>query len=249
MKKLNMLEVKKFVEQNIGDFHSARIQGLKKINLSGVLAKKNPYLFKAKNILSAQDLIEVVMHAHLSSQEETIFGTFLEKLAIFVSAKVFNGKKSSAEGIDLEFEKENITYLVNIKSGTNWGNSGQINKLKEDFRKAKRILGTNRSNKKIICVNGCCYGRVKSIDKGEYLKIAGQEFWEFISGNAELYTEIIEPLGHTAKIRNEEFIASYYQVLNQFTLQFAHEFCIAGVINWKKLVQYNSGKEKIKVSL
>lgn len=249
MVKLKLEDVKKYVEVNIGSFHEARIQRLREIDLSEVLLKKNPYLFKAKNILSAQDLIKGILDAYLSSQEETIFGTFLEKLAIFISSKVYRGKKSSAVGIDLEFEKKNIIYLVAIKSGTNWGNASQINKMKEDFRKAKRILGTNSTRKNIIAINGCCYGRINKIDKGEYLKIAGQRFWEFISDNSELYTDIIAPVGHKAKDRNEEFDKSYYQLLNQFTIQFANEFCTNGIIDWNKLVKFNSAKERVKVNL
>ncbi|MCB1935052.1 MAG: hypothetical protein KDF59_03835 [Nitrosomonas sp.] len=30
-------------------------------------------------------------------------------------------------------------------------------------------------------------------------KYCGQQFWEFISGTSNLYTDIIEPLGHEAK--------------------------------------------------
>lgn len=249
MAKLIMKEIEKYVEENVGYFHQARIQRLKGINLSEVLLKKNPYLFKTKNILSAQDLVQGVMEAYLSSQEETIFGTFLEKLAIHVCQKVFRGKKSSAEGIDLEFERDDVIYIVTIKSGVNWGNSSQINKMKEDFRKAKKILGTNTSKKNIVAVNGCCYSRVNKIDKGEYLKIAGQRFWEFISDNSELYTDIIEPLGCKARERNEEFMLSYYKLLNQFTVQFSLVFCVDGIIDWNKLVQFNSGKEKMKVNL
>ena len=249
MVKLKLYDVRKYVEKNIDGFHKPRINKLKELKLSDILLKKNPYLFRAKNILSAQDLVQVIVDAYISSQEETIFGTFLEGLAIFVCEKVFNGKKSAAEGIDLEFQRDGIIYIVTIKSGTNWGNGSQISKMKEDFRKAKKILGTNTSKKNIVAVNGCCYGRINKIDKGEYQKIAGQKFWEFISGSPNLYIEIVEPLGHQAKERNNEFINSYYQLLNQFTLQFANEFCIDGKIDWDKLLKFNSGKDKIKVNI
>jgi hypothetical protein len=249
MKKLNPQKVKKYVENNIGAFHKSRIEGLKTLKLSEVLLKKNPYLFKAKNILTAQDLIKNIVDAFLSSKEETIFGAFLEGLAVFVCGEVYNGQKSSAEGIDLEFDKDNVKYIVNIKSGTNWGNASQIAKMKDNFRKAKRILGTNSSKINIVAVNGCCYGRENRIDKGEYLKLAGQEFWDFISGNKELYKNIIEPLGFKAKEKNEEFYESYAQLLNVFTEQFINVFCNNGIIDWNKLVEYNSGKERLKVKL
>jgi hypothetical protein len=58
-----------------------------------------------------------------------------------------------------------------------------------------------------------------------------------------LYTEIIEPLGHKAKKRNEEFMVAYAQIINKFTFDFMNEFCIDGKVDWKKLVKINSGKE------
>ncbi len=187
MKSIEINDVKSYVENNIGSFHSKRLQSLEELKLSKILTRKNPYLFKAKNILTAHDLVKTLLDAHLSSQEETIFGDFLESLAIFINEKVYGGKKSSAEGIDLEFDKNGIRYIITIKSGPNWGNSSQINKMEDNFRKAKRILRTSNSKLQIIAVNGCCYGREDNTDKGNYLKYCGQKFWEFISGN-EIYT-------------------------------------------------------------
>ena len=240
MEKLNLSHVTKYVETNISTFHNKRLQSLAFLKLSQILQRKNPYLFKAKNILTAQDFVKTLMDAHLSSQEETIFGDFLEGLAIFICAKVYGGKKSAAEGIDLEFEKTRIKYIVAIKSGPNWGNSSQIRKMQDNFQKAKRILGTNRSKMNIVAVNGCCYGRDRQVDKEDYLKFCGQRFWEFISGDKNLFVDIVDPLGHLAKLRNEEFLEAYSKLINIFTLEFAKQFCTNGRINWKRLVCMNS---------
>ncbi|MCK4296668.1 MAG: cytosolic protein [Candidatus Marinimicrobia bacterium] len=240
MSSIKIDDVRNYVENNIGNFHSKRLESIEKLKLSIILKRKNPYLFKAKNILTSQDLVKTLLDAHLSSQEETIFGDFLENLAIFINSKVFNGKKSSAEGIDLEFDKDGVRYVVSIKSGPNWGNSSQINKMKDSFRKAKRILRTNNADLQIVAVNGCCYGRDKRPDKGDYFKLCGQKFWEFVSGNRNLYLKIIKPLGHKAKEKNEEFIEAYSQILNKFTLEFSQKFCINGKINWETLVKFNS---------
>ena len=183
------------------------------------------------------------MDAHLSSQEETIFGGFLEELAIFICTQVFGGQKSSAEGIDLEFIKDGIRYIVSIKSGPNWGNSNQVARLKNNFTKAKRILRTNTSSMNIVAVNGCCYGKTQKPDRGEYYKYCGQQFWTFISEDKNLYTDIIEPLGHQAKVRNEHFMQEYAKVVNKFTLEFLTTFCNTdGNILWEEIVKYNSAE-------
>ncbi len=249
MAKLKLEDVKKYVEENIGSFHEARLKGLSKLNFPKLLLQKNPYLFKAKNILTSQKFVENLVSAYISSQEETMFGGFLERLAIFVCGKVYSGKKSSAEGLDLEFIKNKVIYVVAVKSGTNWGNSSQVAKMKESFRKARQRLRTNAKRMSVEAINGCCYGRVAKIDKGEYQKIAGQQFWELISNNSDLYKEIIEPLAYQAKERSQEYELEYAKQINIFTQQFSNEFCDNGNIDWKKIVQFNSGKKTMKVNL
>lgn len=242
MSLLNLNEVINFIKANIGEFHSRRGASLQSLKLTDVLKKKNPYLFKAKNINDAHDLVKLFLDAHLSSQEETIFGEFLEKLAIFVCGKVYGGRKSSAEGIDLEFEKDNVVYIVSVKSGPNWGNSNQVKRMIENFKQAKKILRTGNSNINVQAINGCCYGKMSKPDKGDYFKLCGQDFWEFISGDERLFVDIIEPFGYEAKVRNEELTSEYDRALNLFTQQFMNDFCIDGVIDWEKLVRFNSGK-------
>ncbi|HEV8081537.1 MAG TPA: PmeII family type II restriction endonuclease [Chitinophagaceae bacterium] len=243
MPKINLKDVVKYVEENIGTFHEKRIAGLNQLKLKTVLSKKNPYLFKAKYILTAQDIIKSLTDAFISSQEEGIFGNWMEGLAIFINEKVYKGRKSGILGIDLEFDNSNTRYIVTIKSGPNWGNSSQINKLISDFKTAKRTLRTSNSKLNIIAVNGCCYGRDNQPDKGEYFKYCGQKFWEFISGDKELFTKIIEPLGHKAKEKNDEFIISYSKMINLFTKEFSDTFCMKdGSIDWQKLVRFNSAQ-------
>src|SRR6185437_1706035 len=170
MESLNLEDVKQYVETNIGTFHEKRIAGLTGLKLSRVLIKKNPYLFKAKFILTAQDIIKSLTDAFISSQEETIFGDWLEGLAIFINGKVYEGRKSGIPGIDLEFDKDNVRYIVTIKSGPNWGNSSQLGKMNADFKTAKKTLRTSHSQLNVIAVNGCCYGRDNQPDKGDYFK-------------------------------------------------------------------------------
>jgi hypothetical protein len=243
MKKLNLKDLSQYVEKNIGTFHEKRIQSIDSLKLSKVLKRKNPYLFKAKYALTAEKIIRGIVDAHISSSEEGIFGDWLEGLAIFINEKVYGGKKSGILGIDLEFDKDNIRYIVNIKSGPNWGNSSQIKKMISDFNTAKKTLRTSNSKLNIVAINGCCYGRDNQPDKGEYFKYCGQSFWEFLSGNENLYTEIIEPLGHKAKEKNDNFVNSYSRLINKFTREFSIEFCKDnGEIDWEKLVKFNSAK-------
>jgi hypothetical protein len=120
MENLKLTDVSQYVEENIGTFHQKRIDCLKKLKLKTVLRKKNPYLFRAKYILTSEQIIRSLTDAFISSNEETIFGDWLEGLAVFINGKVYGGWKSGITGIDLEFDKENIRHIVTIKSGPNW---------------------------------------------------------------------------------------------------------------------------------
>lgn len=245
MKKFNPQEIYEYVEKYISIFHQRRLDYVQnRVDLLKILKQKNPYLFRAKNVLTSQDLIKGFLDAFLQSQEETLFGDFIEGLAIFVCDKVYGAKKSNLTGIDLEFEKNGVIYIVEIKAGWNWSNSSQIRQLKINFENAKKALRA-KTGKKVVAINGCCFGKDNKPDKGGYLKLCGQQFWELISGNEKLYIDIVEPIGYKAKQKNEEFIENYAQIVNKLTSEFSQKFCAGGKINWIKLVEYNSGFEKI----
>jgi len=246
VKSISLEEVTEFVNQHIGEFHESRISRVKRIKLREVLQKKNPYLFKAKNILTSQRLIESLLQAYLSSSEEELFGDFLEELAIFIASKTLNGRKSPGTGIDLEFTKAGVVYLVSIKSGVNWGNSSQYAALRDRFKKAVQVLKQSKSVKAVQPVLASCYGKRKTVNDGEYLRICGQEFWYFISGNQNLYTDIIDPLGHQAKQRNQRYEEELAVLINKFTAEFSNDFCRDGRIDWIELVRFNSGNMKSK---
>lgn len=245
MPQLNLSAVSQYVEENIGKFHESRLDKVKEVKLKEVLKAKNPYLYKAKNISKASELIDNITSAYISSSEETAFGNWLERLAIFINHSVYGGRKGGIEGIDLDFDRDDKRYLVAIKSGPKWANDSQIKKLIDQFDTARGRLNTSGSIVNIVCVNGCCYGKSTPRNiykkKGNYYKYCGQKFWELISGESDLYLNLINPLSKKAEEKNEEFKVSYGNLINKFTKEFLEDFCNAeGMIDWDKLVKFNS---------
>ena len=161
MSDLDLVDVCTFVNENIVNFHKKRIYSLESLKLD-LLLRKNPYLFRAKNITTAHELITGLLDAFLSSSEEKLFGDFLEELAIFITEKTFQGHKSSAQGVDIEFFKNDIHYIVSVKSGTNWGNSSQHKKLKEDLAAAVTRIKQSHYSRNVQSVLGICYGKTKT---------------------------------------------------------------------------------------
>lgn len=240
MNQLNLDEVYEFVNVHIVDFHQRRIKSLEYLTLNKLL-KKNPYLFRAKNLVAASELINSLLDAFLSSSEEKLFGDFLEDLAVYIASKTCNGHKSTAPGVDLEFQNRDVHYIVSIKSGSNWGNSSQQSKLAEDLQKAAMRVKQSRISASVQPVLGICYGKTHTSYLRGYLKVVGQNFWYLISEDEALYVKIIEPIGYRAKQHNDSFFAQKNRVINRFTKEFLDEYSnISGEINWEKLVTFNS---------
>ena len=241
MRILNLDKVRDYVNENIVDFHNRRIRSLEELKL-GKLLTKNPYLFKAKNVTTAADIISGLLDASLSSSEEELFGDFLEGLAVFIALLTCDGHKSAAPGVDLEFLNKGIHYVVSVKSGPNWGNSSQHAKLEMDLKNAVTRIKQSKHGVNVQPVLGICYGKTKTSYVGGYLKVVGQNFWSLISENKSLYTDIIVPIGYKAKEHNEAFLVGKGKVLNRFTKSFVNDFCDpSGGIDWVRLVEFNSG--------
>lgn len=239
--------ITQYVEKHIGEFHANRIAKLQSLNLKELLSRKNPYMFRAKNIITAGETVESIASATMSSAEESIFGNWMEGVAMFVANEVYGGYKSSAEGIDLEFDKEGVHYFVSVKSGPAWSNSTSMKKQKEQFRTARRVFNTSRKTVPTMCIEGCCYGNDnKGYNDSDHEKYCGEKFWTLISGEPTLFVDIIEPLGSKAKEKNEAYFIEYSRMINKFTQEFVQNYCNAnGDIEWEKIVRLNAA---IKVS-
>ncbi len=252
MKKLNYEKLNTFITSDvIKPFYEKRLKRLTSARISNISKRKNPYLFKAKNIETSGDLAKSILDAFLSSQEETIFGDLMENLAIHVCHEVFDGKKAEEgkyKSVDLIFDRDKKTYIVGIKSGPNWGNSDQVNTMKKNLKVAKKLLRVGLKKNNIVAVNGCIYGRDNNPHKVNkdpdlsYYKICGQSFWELISGDDQLYKKIIQPLDKEAKKRDEVFKYLYVKKVNEMTKDVVDLFYTKSTLDWDKIIDYVSKK-------
>ena len=234
-------KVRLYVSNHIGEFHESRLKKLESLELQSLLKKKNPYLYKAKDLNTPEAVIRGIADAFMSSAEETMFGDWLEGLAIFIAHEVYGGVKSAAEGIDLEMDKEGVHYFVSIKSGPNWSNSSSMAKLKQNFAKAQRIYHTSGNKNTSEAVEGCCYGKKRTSKNSSHTTLCGQSFWAFISGSNSLYLDIIEPLGNKAHEMNQRYKKEYNKMITKFAKEFSNAYCDdEGNIDWDRIVSLNS---------
>ncbi len=240
-------EVRRYVKSRVPDFQEARIARLKALKGSELLGENmRPYLLNIGPFITPRQRLEAGLGAVLSIHDESLVEDVLKDIAAFLCQDAYGGLgKPTSKGIDLEFEKAGVRYLVAIKSGPNWGNSSQIRRMRDNFRQAVRIYRQGANSGQIICVNGCCYGKLSSAseDKGDYLKLCGQRFWEFITGDSEIYKRIIEPIGEKSRERSDEFLCQCEKVVDSFIDEFRSQFCDpANNIDWGKMVEVTPGK-------
>lgn len=175
----------------------------------------------------------------------------MEALAIFICKKVYKGRKAEEgvlKSVDLEFIRDGKYHIVGIKSGPNWGNKDQVDRMKSNFKTARAIL-KKKGIKNIVAINGCVYGKDsnpfkenKDVEQN-YYKVCGQEFWELISGDSELYKQIILPLDKEAKKRSEHFKEAYSSKSNEMIKDFSDNFLTKkGLIDWEKIIDFVSKK-------
>lgn len=251
MKKINYGRLNKFIASDVvKPFYDKRIEKLTKSKIRDIVNRKNPYLFKAKNIQTAGDFAKDILDAFLSSQEETIFGDLLENLAIYINKNIFGGHKAEEgkfKSVDLIFRRDKKLYIVGIKSGPNWGNSDQVNTMRKNFKKAKSILKNEGEKGQIVAVNGCMYGKDNvdfkkhKKDNGlNYYKLCGQKFWELISSDNQLYKELIKPLDKEVKKRDDTFKELYAKKVNEMTEDIIELFHTKNMLDWNKIIDYVS---------
>jgi len=76
------------IAKALEEFYGTLISKIDDLDIIKIMKRKNPYLYRAKAMQSAAEIVENVLSAYISSSEETIFGNcFFEPLAIAASRK------------------------------------------------------------------------------------------------------------------------------------------------------------------
>ena len=115
-------------------FYGTLIEKIDGLNIQKVMKRKNPYLYRAKAMQSATEIVDSVLTAFVSSSEETIFGNcFFEPIAIAASG----GNKALAEGIDIMIQNNetNTISAIAVKSGPS-----VFNTVKNDRSRILQLL-------------------------------------------------------------------------------------------------------------
>lgn len=232
-------KVMEAVGNALTDFYASLTKTLDGIDVDKILKRKNPYLYRAKGINSAGQIVEGILSAYVSSSEETVFGnTFFEPIAIVVSG----GQKAVTEGVDITVDKDNTIYSIAVKSGTSVFNADSRKRQEQNFQSAQKRA--QQARKAFLPVVGYGYGkkRTKAGSEKFYKELAGKDFWEWLTGDAEFYTKIISFMGTRPDEYAKQFEESYAKAENRMIREFTVKYCKDdGSIDWDSLIKFNSG--------
>lgn len=231
------------IAQALDSFYKSLISKIDTLNINKVMKRKNPYLYRAKAMQSASDIVDSVLTAFVSSSEETIFGNcFFEPVAIVAS----NGNKALAEGIDIMIQdnENNTITAIAVKSGPPVFNADSKRRQEQNFMAALKLAQQTKARYEAYI--GYCYGKKKDSGRGKpkmYQELAGKNFWWKLTGDENFYIKLIEYMGDLPEKYVARFQESYMKASNRLVREFSNNFCMEdGSIDWEKLVRFNSGE-------
>jgi hypothetical protein len=176
----------------------------------------------------------------MSSSDEGIFGdAFFEPLAKFVSG----GVVSPSEGVDVAIETDTTYKAIAVKSGPSVFNAQSKRRQSDDFRALGNRL--RKLQKHFDPIVGYCYGKKqqRNVDNAPFRELAGQAFWEEITGDSDFYLKIIRLMKNKPQEHLPVYREAWDAAVNRFTRDFIQDFCDEdGSIDWEKLVKFNSGR-------
>lgn len=223
-------------------FYGTLIEKIDGLNIQKVMKRKNPYLYRAKAMQSATEIVDSVLTAFVSSSEETIFGNcFFEPIAIAASG----GNKALAEGIDIMIQNKetNTISAIAVKSGPSVFNADSKKRQEQNFTAASKLA--QQAKARYEAYIGYCYGKKKDSGRGKpkmYQELAGKRFWAELTGDEEFYIKIIGYMGTMPEKYVADYKESYNRAANRLVREFSNSFCRDdGSIDWEKLVEFNSG--------
>lgn len=236
----NEEEIAQAIAVSLENFYTSLISKVDALNIKKVLKRKNPYLFRAKAMNGASQIVEAILAAFVSSSEETIFGNvFFEPIATAAA----QGQKALAEGVDIMVERDNTIYAIAVKSGTSVFNADSRKKQEQNFMAASKLA--QQAKKRFVPIIGYGYGKKKTTNRGLpkfYEELAGKDFWTELTGDEEFYIKLIRFMVELPEKYVADFDESYQKAANRLVKEFTNEFCNDdGSIDWEKLVEFNSG--------
>jgi type II restriction endonuclease EcoO109I-like protein len=174
----------------------------------------------------------------------TTFGDSMQKMCI----QFLGASASSTPGMDIEFvdKVDGGRVILQLKSGPNNINSGDVQPILDDMSSAYRLLRQNRANDMPIFAIGIVYGVIGEISS-HYKKLRsssvggqpnipiliGQDFWHRLNGNPTFYSEMISIFIEV--FEEEDYSALLQEDIERLTLEIEEKYFTDGEFDPAKI--------------
>lgn len=237
--KLSQLGLRQAVKESLTGFHTALLDKMKSLTLKQLLYRKNPYLYASLGLgSSSEQFLRTLVDAWVSSSMEGCFGNTLEEIAHHIITSMHIGIKSGTEGCDYDIIREPFRFLLSLKSGGQWGNHGSCQEQGNKFERAKKVIRAT-DKRELVSVMGICYGRKRVTDGLKYadVEIQGQAFWYFLTGDPDLYKDLISIMEKVSRKFYHRFSSRKEKAIIRLLPEFHSRYCCEdGSVNWEILV-------------
>lgn len=195
----------------LADIGIKRVSALESLSLTDLL-NKNPFLYQSQGHVRAEDYLDALLSARISSSDETIFGNdFFEPLALWSAQEAkIKGRTASVSdgaGADISISTDTAYYAISVKSGKNIFNSQSSQGQSSEFSAAQGRM--KKLGKTFLPLIGYGYGRKKHMPEQAVDKKAGQEFWKLLTQESDFYLRISDAIGKCAGQHKAAFEAAY----------------------------------------
>ncbi len=236
-------ELEQFIRTQINEQREAILVNVSRISLTKLLV--NPYRLGSLISIPQEALIHA-FRASVAKSIETTFGKFLENISIEAAKRYYGDEnaKTSTNGIDLDIVRGAYRLLISIKSSVSWGNGQSTPQQGKEFKKAIQTIRQNDKKHKIVSIMGICCGNRKTTGRADHadLIISGQNYWHLVSGEKDLYKEIMDILCFGTKEFYERYKICLSQTLTRLMSDFSTKYCFNRDVNvWEDIIKDSCG--------
>jgi hypothetical protein len=164
-------------------------------------------------------------------------------IALKISTETLNAFKSKESCTDLEWVKDDKNHYRGWKSSPNWANAD----LKTTANNKEQELNgrDNFGSYKVLT----SYGKTqKRKTTKSFVQLSGQDAWNEITEDQEMYNKVMVAIDHNREHINT-FMESIYESDKEKSVGWVKtNFENDNVLDYTKLNQYISGREKLTVT-
>jgi hypothetical protein len=231
--------VEKFIRKEITKFHNKKIKKIRNLS-TRELINGDPFLVAMNNVNTGLCWIRQCVDRIVFASEETLRGHVYENIAKFILKLRF--KEITLDSpVDIVLEGKHNIFLIEIKSGSSWGNSSQWFALRKHFEAAEKQINLMKINKSVIKLLGICYGNSRHIERDDgIIELRGPAFWTFVSGSTNFYFTLGKLCNSNSKLYAKKVELEKHKTILRLMEQFKGNVCYNnGEINKKKLLELN----------